>query len=169
VSKERVAAGDFILPLYLLVCIVLGGSSQSYWGKSVLQFLAVLIIAWVIASSKMRLRLSRAPLAIGAATLALFLLQLVPLPPSIWSRLPGRELVVEGYRSLNMELPWLPLSLSPYDTIEALLFLLPPAAVFLLAAGRENLRADWAAWTIVGATLLSVLLGYLQISSSVPM
>jgi O-antigen ligase len=64
-----------------------------------------------------------------------------------------------------MELPWLPLSLSPYDTIEALLFLLPPAAVFLLAAGRENLRADWAAWTIVGATLLSVLLGYLQISS----
>ncbi len=74
-------------------------------------------------------------------------------------------MVVEGFRSLHMDLPWLPISLSPHDTIEALLFTLPPAAVFLLVVGREKVRAEWTAWTIVGATLLSVLLGYLQISS----
>lgn len=164
-SNERAAAGDFILPLYLFVCIVFGGSSQSYWGKSVLQLLAVLIIAWLVISSKESLRVPRAPIAIGAATLGLFALQLVPLPPHIWFQLPGRELVVEGYRSLNIGLPWLPVSLSPHDTVEALLFLLPPTAVFVLTLSRKRLRLEWAVWTIVGATLLSVLLGYLQISS----
>jgi O-antigen ligase len=74
-------------------------------------------------------------------------------------------MVVEGYRSLNMDLPSLPLSLSLHDTIEALLFLLPPTAAFLLAVARKDLRPEWTAWTIVGATLLSVLLGYLQVSS----
>ena len=163
--NARIAAGDFVLPIYLFVCIVLGGSSQSIWGKSILQFLAVLIVAWAIASPRVRLRLSRTPMILGAAVLALFVLHLIPLPPSIWSHLPGREMVVEGYRSFNMDLPWLPLSLSPYDSFEALLFFLPPTAVILLAVGRESPRAEWAAWTMVGATLLSVLLGYLQISS----
>ena len=35
-----------IVPAYVLLCIVLGGSVQGMWGMAILQFLGIAIIAW---------------------------------------------------------------------------------------------------------------------------
>lgn len=64
-------------------------------------------------------------------TLAIPLLQLIPLPPALWSALPGRAAVVETYQSAGLDLPWLGISVSPWATVRVAFSLLPPVAIFL--------------------------------------
>ena len=48
---------------------------------------------------------------------------LVPLPPELWTALPGRDHVREGYALLGQPLPWMPISLAPFDTVASALWL----------------------------------------------
>ena len=41
------------------------------------------------------------------------MIDIVPLPPELWTALPGRSEIVANYRLLGVPLPWLPLSLAP--------------------------------------------------------
>src|SRR5215203_1294363 len=134
-----------VIPAYILLCIGLGGSVQGMWGMAILQLLAIAIIAWSMLG-KERLHLSgpaKGLFAIAGLTLLLVILQLVPLPPGVWMGLPGREPIAEGYGLLGQPLPWLPISLTPYDTAATALTLLPPLAVLtaMLVAGAY--RASW--------------------------
>ena len=70
-------------------------------------------------------------LVLTALMLLVPLIQLVPLPPSIWTALPGRAPVADGFRLLGQPLPWLPMSLAPARTVASLLWLLPALAVLL--------------------------------------
>ncbi|MGB3470871.1 MAG: O-antigen ligase family protein [Erythrobacter sp.] len=58
--------------------------------------------------------------------------QLIPLPPAIWTGLPGRELLVEAANVSGQAQPWRPISISPSTTINALASLIVPIATFLL-------------------------------------
>lgn len=159
-----------VVPVYVLLCIVLGGSAQGIWQNAVLQLLAVPIIAWPL--------LTKSPAPITAAGMTLFaivgaailltLAQLVPLPPSLWTALPGRDFVASGYSLLDQPLPWLPLSLTPYHTMATALTLLPPLAVLaaMLLAGAY--RPSWLACAILIGTFTAVLLGALQVGSGNP-
>ena len=51
-----------------------------------------------------------------AALFVLPLLQLIPLPPSVWTRLPGRAPFAATYEQLGLALPYLPISLKPQAT-----------------------------------------------------
>ena len=155
-----------LIPAYLLLCLLFGGASAAgFWVNMLLQLLAIPIIAWSLIAAR------STPMASSARRLVLILLmipllvglQLVPLPPSIWTRLPGREAAVEGYRILNQPLPWLPISLSPYETWASALWMLPAVAVLLGILRLGNFRADWLAWTLIIVTIMSVGLGALQI------
>ena len=160
-----------IVPAYIFLCIVLGGSSQGIWGNLILQLLALALIGWAAiapaADSPEAPRL-RMLAVIAIAAIVLVALQLVPLPPTLWTLLPGRGSVAEGYRLLRKPLPWLPLSLTPVQTLSSLLFLLPPIAIVVSSAKLNACRASWAVASILGATVLSVLLGYVQVSTKSP-
>lgn len=156
----------FLLPLYLLLCIVLGGSSQSNWGALVLQLLALAIIGWVlIAPTTIATRHGRPLLAILAFAFGLVLIQLVPLPPGIWTVFPGREPVKLGYETLGQAAPWLPISFAPYSTLETMLLVLPAAAVLIAALRLKSLNVGYAAAAIAFGAILSVLLGFAQIQT----
>ena len=159
-----------IVPAYVLLCIVLGGSIQGYWGAATVQLLGIAIIAWsLIASRPMRPSGPAAALfAIAGLTVLLLLVQLVPLPPGLWTAIPGRSAIVEGYRLLGQQPPWLPISLSPYDTAATALALIPPLAVLagMLVAGAY--RASWLVLAVLGGTFAAVLLGALQVSAPDP-
>ena len=166
----RQAMRSAVLPAFILLCIVLGGSVQGIWGVAALQLLSIMIIGWSLLA-KDRLQLSRsakALLAIAGLAILLTLLQLIPLPPSVWTALPGRGSVAEGYELLGQPLPWLPISLTPYETMATVLTLLPPVAVLtaMLAAGAY--RASWIVIAILVGTLAAVLLGALQVGSADP-
>lgn len=92
------------------------------------------------------------------------LLQLVPLPPWLWTHLPGRGLAAATYATLGESVPWRPLSLTPRDTWLALTSLIVPITMVLLVSRMNYIdRRFLVAVAIVLATLSSVL-GLVQIA-----
>ena len=102
----------------------------------------------VLVISLWRLRLGLPNQSIGWAFLIIcfgigvMTLQLVPLPSSIWSMLPGRSFVDKDLSSLGMGGSWMPLSLSPYATKQDIIFLLPALAGFfgIISLPQQNWR-----------------------------
>lgn len=68
------------------------------------------------------------------AAIAIPLLQVVPLPPALWTALPGREILVQTLELLHRDLPFQTLALSPSMAWRAALFTVPAVAVFYATA-----------------------------------
>lgn len=155
-------------PAYLLLCLVLGGSAQGAWQNMVLQLagLAILVAAAASKPSQPVERQAVHAFLLALAALAVVALQCVPLPPNIWTHLGGRAPVVNGYEILGMAAPWQPLSLVPYATLQSLLGLIPPLALFASIVVWKAYRPSWLAAAIITGSIAGVLLGALQISSS---
>ncbi|HEX5184724.1 MAG TPA: O-antigen ligase family protein [Allosphingosinicella sp.] len=156
-----------LVPSYLVLCLLLGGASAAgYWANMGLQLVAIPIIVWAVAASPPQPMSTPARHLIGLLLLALLVvaLQLVPLPPSLWTALPGRQPVIDGFRLVGQPLPWLPLSLDPYWTISSVLWLLPATAILLGIVRLGGFRASWLAWVIAAFTIVTVAVGALQIA-----
>jgi O-antigen ligase len=91
-------------------------------------------------------------------------LQLISLPPLVWTILPGRGEVAEAYTAAGIPLPFLPISLQPLTTLRSFLSLLPPIAVFL---GVFCLRADaelrWVLLLIFSVAIVGAGLELMQL------
>ncbi len=103
--------------------------------------------------------------ALVGITLAIPLLQLIPLPPEIWASLPGRDLVKRSYDLVGEGDSWRAFSLTPNRTFIGFLALLPPLAVLVLASSLSLTRRTqmMGALTVLG--LLNVGLGLVQVLS----
>ena len=159
-----------IAPAYLLLCLILGGSAQGVWGVGLLQILAILIIAWAFLDPRRvgAPKPGRQLLALFLVAIAFIALQLLPLPPFIWTHLPGREIIVEGRLLLGLPLGWSAISLAPYDTLAAILPLLPPLAMLVAIFRLGSDSAAWLSVALIAATFLGILLGLLQVSAADP-
>ena len=156
-----------VVPAYLALCLVLGGASGGgHWANMVLQLIAIPVILWSIAahrntpmSSSARQLMVLLILAVGVV-----IVQLIPLPPGIWSSLAGRERIADGFEMLGRPLPWLPLSLAPVNTIASALWALPAVAIFLGMVRLGGFKATWLVWVLIAATAIGILIGALQLS-----
>jgi O-antigen ligase len=128
--------------LFLVAVLLGGGTRVGLQSDEIVEILSVpLLVAATISLLEARWHPSwRVPLAIVVFTLALPLLQLVPLPPAIWTALPGRAAVVEVYQAAGVALDWRPLSLAPFATLYSFLSLLPAAAIFVYALQLDTSR-----------------------------
>lgn len=158
---------EAVAPTYLFLCLVLGGSAQGVWVSAILQLMAVSIIAWAaIAPDRVELTpAARRLFAICAVGLLIVFIQLIPLPPMLWTALPGREIVADGYRLLGQPLPWMALTLVPDETLTTLLRLLPPAAILVAMLRLRAFRPLWMSWALIAGTFAGVILGALQVTS----
>lgn len=155
-----------VIPAYLLACLLLGGANAAgFLPNLMLQLLALPLIGWGLWKLVQDLPNvpSRASIGLMLLLVALMLAQLVPLPPALWTLLPGRTPVVHGYALLGVPLPWLPLSLAPDGPLANLLWLLPAFAAFLGVVALGAFRGRWIAGVIIAVTLLSVAVGALQV------
>ena len=159
-----------VAPAYLFLCLLLGGSPQGVWTNAVLQLLAVAIITWglIELAEESLPRPVRQLLAMAAAAVLMLVVQLIPLPVSFWTALPGREFVADGFQLLGIALPAMPISLAPYDSIAMLPSLLPPLAIMASMVGLRAYSAGWLAAALIGGAVGGVLLGILQVSSAIP-
>lgn len=99
----------------------------------------------------------------GCAALPLF--QLIPLPPDIWTNLPGRQDLVTALNLSGVDPGWTPLSLTPDKTWRSFLALFPPVAAFMATlAAPHRLRVQLAKG-ILAATTVAVVLGAAQLAS----
>lgn len=156
--------------MYLVACLVLGGGSrEGFLGDVALQVMAVPLLLWAA------WRLHDVPPDNGGGRAKWFLLlcllavalpavHLVPLPPSVWTHLPGRMDFEGNLRTAGLQAGWLPLSLVPRATWLSALASLPPMAVFLasLQLGYADRRRLSVVLLITG--LVSVGLGLLQVA-----
>ena len=160
-------ARSAVAPLYLLACLLLGGSAQGIWQNAVLQLAGIAIIAWAAANRDPEPlpRAARMLLVLAAAVIAVVALQLVPLPPFLWAH-GSRIRIAEGYQLLGRPIPALPLSLTPAATMSTSLCIIPPLALFCAMVRLRAYRAVWLAVALVGGTVLGIMLGALQVASS---
>jgi hypothetical protein len=156
-----------ISPAFLALCLLLGGASAAgIWANMALQLAGLALIFWALAARP------RAPMSTAARQLllilllmvALILIQLIPLPPAIWAKLPGRDGVAAGFATIGRPLQWMPISLNAYATIASALWLLPAIAVLLSILRLGSYRSSSLAWTLAALTIVSVALGALQIA-----
>ncbi len=155
--------------LYLALCIVLGGSSSGgVIGAAFLQLCGIGLISYIYLFQRPAtvMRPERHLLILGSGIALIGLYQLIPLPPAIWTQLPGRSALASGFALMHTPLPWLPLSLWPAATLSAVLALVPPFSMIMLViyGGNESLRP--LAWTLILCAALSFILGFAQIIGS---
>ncbi|HEU5068097.1 MAG TPA: O-antigen ligase family protein, partial [Sphingomicrobium sp.] len=162
-DRDRAASG--LLALFVTLCFLLGGSARDdvlslllLRPLSALAFAVGVAFAW----SSGALRRYRPLIFLAAALPALAVIQLIPLPPAIWSSMAGRDLLWRIGEVAGIEQPWRPISVVPYRTWNSVWSALAPLAVLLLVltAGRETTRRTVI--LLAGIILASGLLGLLQ-------
>jgi O-antigen ligase len=96
------------------------------------------------------------------AIVLLPLVHLIPLPPAIWSELPGRGVIVDTFRATGMALPRQPISMTPIATLNALLSLMLPVAMLLLCFSLAKAQQASLLRAVLVVGMVSGLLGLLQ-------
>lgn len=151
----------------LALSLAVGGAGVSFPRLAML--LQILALAgagyFLVTRRSWRLqRLTSLALVVLGGILLLPLLQLIPLPPAIWTQLPGRELPQQLDQILGSS-RWRPLSLDVEGTIRSFLALLPAAVVFvgsLFLSPSERVRL---LWVVLPFAVLSAILGIVQLAS----
>jgi O-antigen ligase len=149
----------------LAAVLVLGGTSQP---APALRFAFSFMAIAIIAASAWRLRdraltpAAQAMLAMIAALVLLFAVQLLPLPPLVSGLLPGREPLREAAALAGIADHWQALSVSPQATREAFTALLPALAVFLAVSTVQPHRRYILALAIVAVAVVNVILALAQ-------
>lgn len=143
-----------------------GGTVQGLSSDALIQLASLPLLGVAAAMLADRPISSQALWALGIAgsIILLPLAQLIPLPPEIWTRLPGRSTVLDAYRQAGIQVTWWwPISLDPAATWRSFLTLLPPLAVFLgvMCMGLRSRRS--LVLLLVGFGVASMLLGLLQL------
>jgi len=161
-------ATDVFLPytgLVVTLAMLFGGGGNQEWSDAVVQLAALPLLAWALfkLSPSQLGRIGQWAIVLLCGILALPLLQLIPMPPSLWSSLPGRGEIAAAYQAAGMTLPWLPLSLEPSGTWLGLLSLLPATAVFLAMLSVEQRSRRILIVLILVIVFASVLLDILQV------
>jgi O-Antigen ligase len=152
----------FATACVLLLAFVLGGGTQQgFWSDTIIQLASLLLLGVVFLSPSL-MHVPRGPVILICVLVALPLAQIIPLPPTLWTALPGREEIVRAYSAANMSLPWLPISLVPNITWRSALSLLPAVAVFLAVQCISHPMRRNLVLIMLAVAFVSVLLDLLQ-------
>ena len=106
----------------------------------------------------------RGLLIFASAVVLLIILHLIPLPPAIWTSLPGRDIIAAIYRDGGMALPWQPLSVAQARTWNALFSLSAPLAMVIVVL---TLDEHWQRRLLLAIIILGFFSGILGVMQAV--
>jgi hypothetical protein len=151
---------------FLLLCFLGGGGSRGdIVSLLYLRPAAILCLAAIlIVPGRIDWGIIRIPLLLLGALTLWILVQLVPLPPSLWTNLPGREVIVQGAAALGMDQPWRPISLTPGLTLNSLAATAVPFTALIGFAALDDDGRRLLLPVLICAALVSALFGIAQIS-----
>lgn len=156
----------------LSLSVVLGGGTRSgFLSDALLQLMAIppLLIAVsglaaLARSDPKAFRRIRPSLLFGASVVLVPLLQLIPLPPAIWTALPGHAPLADALAAGGVSAGWMPISVLSNATMLSALSLLPPLALFCCAVLLDPGDRRLLCLVFVALAVLSAFLGLLQVS-----
>ena len=145
-----------------------GGASQGHALRLALVELASLPLL-VLATDRLlkdgQWREHRFAIGLAAMVVAIPLIQLIPLPPAVWTRLPGRDQMVVALEIAALQPGWAPLSMAPDRTWGSALALTPPIAFFLAMLSLPQIQHDRLVRVCIAAAIAGILLGAAQLAS----
>lgn len=153
----------FLLAATLLFAPLIKGGNRPF-PLLTLELAALLLLVYPLMRPVF---LRRLPLGflIGLALLILLpMIQLLPIPFTIWQTLPGREIYAEALAAFGLsgDAGMRPLSLVPRATEAAWLALLPPLAVFLVAVSLRETALRRLVYLFIGIASMQAILALVQ-------
>ena len=159
---------DFVIAGSLLaLALAVGGAGENFPLLSMLLDLSAIGAAASLLWNRRPERLtslSRCAIAFAAAILLLPALQLVPLAPSLWNALPGREGIAQIDAGLGLNI-WRPLTLDIEGTVRALLSVIPACVLFVLCLRLHTRERGTLLLIVTAFGLANALLGIIQLAT----
>jgi O-antigen ligase len=172
-SKVAFVVGEEVRPVFyfsaagIVSCLLLGGGTRNgFLPDTILQFLTLPVLIaglWRAVCYPLSREMRRA-LAFCGLVLAVPALQLIPLPSSLWNKLPGRETIASAYDLIGRDLPWAPVSMSPAATWLSAIGFLPALAVFICVLFLNRRERRLLSLVVLGVGLASAFLGLIQVA-----
>lgn len=166
-SRWSVPSAGWIAFLVLVVATALGGGSSKTFITSLLYVRPVAILCLgtlLILPVHRDWQVLRWPAMLLAMFALWMCVQLIPLPPVLWSILPGRAPFLEASTAIGMPQPWRPLTLSIDLTLASLFALAPAAAVLLAYAGFTPEERARTVPTVLAIVVASALVALVQVA-----
>lgn len=156
---------DFYALLLLFAACALGGGTAFADVPSLLYVRPIAVICltlFALTPAAIDWRSIRVPMVLLALFAALMIAQLIPLPPAMWTALPGRALYAQAAVAAGMSQPWRPISLTPDLTFNSLASLVVPAAVVIGMAKLSKEQRRATLFLFIALCFASALLGIAQ-------
>jgi O-Antigen ligase len=171
-DELELSAVFWLTALAFMSSLLLGGGTRGgFLSDAILELICIpplLLSASRLSELVWRDRLSRGQMKFALAFCAVIvlvpLIQLVPLPYSLWSLLPNREPEIAVYQALGRTPGWLPISVSPNATALSALALIPPLAIFTGTLLLDYRERRLLSLLLVAFGVASSFLGLLQLS-----
>ncbi|MEP6870192.1 MAG: hypothetical protein ABJA20_16955, partial [Novosphingobium sp.] len=144
-----------------------GGGSVAPLPEMILQCTAALIVAALLLSPRRTALLvgaDRKAWIVAGLVLILPIVQLIPLPPALWQRLPGRELETASLALVGAADHWMPWSMSPPRTVASLLVMAPTVALVPIIASLGRRGRALVVALIAAMAILALIVGTGQIA-----
>lgn len=159
------APADFALPAFVALAVVFGGGgTPAPLPEMLLEWLALAMLATIVVLHPDDRPWPRQATAFAFALLLLPALQLIPLPPTIWRGLPGREIEAAAVDLAGSSQSWMPWTISPPRTLASLLAMIVPATVIVVAALASPRGRVITLIVIALMALLSAVVGMGQLA-----
>ncbi len=152
--------------IFLISVLLMGGASRpDVLSLVILRPIAFLFLGYacLVVSAKEMVTI-RMPVILLACLAGLMVIQLIPLPPALWSSLPQRDLIYAVSKDLGMQDVWRPLSLVPSRTLNSLMALSVPAAALMLFAILDEGKRRKAPLVFILMGAVSMMFGLLQVA-----
>lgn len=149
--------------IFVLAALFGGGGAGYGLSNLVVQIAALIFLA--LNYDAVRIFFTTAPrllIALVLATLALPLLQLIPLPPAIWPALPGRQLISEAY-GFAQGPNWSALTVNQARTLVAFIGLIAPFSLLAIGWSVELADRQRLIALVIGMGLLNLLPGIAEV------
>ena len=164
-STSKPSQQFWILALFLLILFATGGASRpDVQSLTVLHPVSVMMCALACMNLRREHFAGRAwLLGCTGVIIALVVLHLIPLPPSLWHSLSGRQDLANVEHLAGLSDIWRPLTLTPQRGWHALTSLATPLAVILLGIQLSRHELFRLLPLVIALASFSGLIGLLQV------
>lgn len=162
-------ASQYQLSALLFASVLLGGGGIAYGLRHLsIQLLALLILAMNFSAMiDFARNAPRSLLVLVILSVAWPMAQVIPLPPSIWQALPGRELIAQSYAAANIASDsWFSASLDPIRTLTAFCSTIVPATMIIVGWSLTADQRHTLVRSLGVAALAALMLGAIQLASA---
>ncbi len=166
-SLSQRSGASLVAMLAVAALMIFGGPIPGIGATSLFAVTGLALLGALVGIDwRTALRVQPRAMRFGLTGIALLpLVQIVPLPPSLWHILPGQELRIRILALTGQADSWQPLSVTPLFTAAAAVVSIVFVALVLLLLTLSAREVRRVAWLIVALVTLNILIGLVQVAS----